>query len=228
MKNITIVKKAFKATLPVMAGYCVLSIGFGILMASKGYGVLWAGSMSLFVFAGSMQYLAVDLLFDGASLLTAAVTTLMVNFRHVFYGISMVDKYKNAGKMKPYLIFALTDEVYSLGCGELPDGIENPSLYYLCVSAFSQSYWVMGTLLGSLLGSFIPLDVKGIDFSLTALFITVVIDQWKSTKNHFSVLLGIAVSLICLVIFGPDKFLIPSMLAVLVVLILAEKKEGKI
>lgn len=213
-KNTKTVKKAFIATLPVMAGYSVLSMGFGILLQSKGYGVGWALAMSCFVYAGSMQYLAVDLLAGGVSLITAALTTLMVNARHLFYGISMIDKYKNTSWKKPYLIFALTDEVYSLNCGDLPDDVDNPSLYYFLVSLFNQSYWVIGSVVGSLLGSVIPFNTQGIDFSLTALFVTVFVEQWKSTKNHVPAVTGVVVSVICLLIFGADNFLIPSMILI--------------
>lgn len=213
-KNTKTVKKAFIATLPVMAGYSVLSMGFGILLQSKGYGVGWALAMSCFVYAGSMQYLAVDLLAGGVSLITAALTTLMVNARHLFYGISMIDKYKNTSWKKPYLIFALTDEVYSLNCGDLPDDVDNPSLYYFLVSLFNQSYWVIGSVVGSLLGSVIPFNTQGIDFSLTALFVTVFVEQWKSTKNHIPAVTGVVVSVICLLIFGADNFLIPSMILI--------------
>lgn len=222
------VKKAFVATIPVMAGYCVLSIGFGILLDSKGYGVGWALAMSVFIFAGSMQYLAVDLLAGGVSLITAALTTLTVNSRHLFYGISMIDKYKNTGWKKPYLMFALTDEVYSLNCGELPEDIDDPSLYYFCVSLFNQSYWVIGTVIGSLLGKVIPFNTEGIDFSLTALFITVFVEQWKSTDKHSPALIGVCLSVLSLIIFGADKFLIPAMIAIIVVLSVKTKSGRRL
>lgn len=226
-KNTKTVKKAFIATLPVMAGYSVLSMGFGILLQSKGYGVGWALAMSCFVYAGSMQYLAVDLLAGGVSLITAALTTLMVNARHLFYGISMIDKYKNTSWKKPYLIFALTDEVYSLNCGDLPDDVDNPSLYYFLVSLFNQSYWVIGSVVGSLLGSVIPFNTQGIDFSLTALFVTVFVEQWKSTKNHIPAVTGVIVSVICLLIFGADNFLIPSMVLITAVLTFNRRFERR-
>ncbi len=226
-KNTKTVKKAFIATLPVMAGYSVLSMGFGILLQSKGYGVGWALAMSCFVYAGSMQYLAVDLLAGGVSLITAALTTLMVNARHLFYGISMIDKYKNTSWKKPYLIFALTDEVYSLNCGDLPDDVDNPSLYYFLVSLFNQSYWVIGSVVGSLLGSVIPFNTQGIDFSLTALFVTVFVEQWKSTKNHVPAVTGVIVSVICLLIFGADNFLIPSMVLITAVLTFNRRFERR-
>ena len=226
-KNSKIIKKAFIATIPVMAGYSVLSMGFGILLRSKGYGVGWAWAMSSFIYAGSMQYLAVDLLTGGASLITAAMTTLMVNARHLFYGISMIDKYKNTSWKKPYLIFALTDEVYSLNCGDLPKDIDNPSLYYFLVSLFNQSYWVAGSVIGSLLGSVIPFNTEGIDFTLTALFVTVFVEQWKNTTTHIPALTGVSSSVVCLLIFGADKFLIPSMVLIAAVLTFSRGLERR-
>lgn len=220
MKNSETIKKAFTATLPVMAGYSVLSMGFGILLRAKGYGVGWALAMSVFIYAGSMQYLTVDLLAGNVSLLTAALTTLMVNARHLFYGISMIDKYKNTGRKKPYLIFALTDEVYSLNCSDLPKDIKNPPLYYFLVSLFNQCYWVIGSVIGSLIGSVIPFNTEGIDFALTALFVTVFLDQWKNASNHFPALTGVTASVACLLIFGADNFLIPAMILITAVLIL--------
>ena len=218
------VKKAFTATIPVMTGYLVLAIGFGILLKTKGYGVGWSIVMSGFIYAGSMQYLAIDLLCGGAGLLTTAVTTLMVNARHLFYGISMVERYQNTGKKKPYLIFALTDETYSLVCSEESvKGIKEPKEYYFLVSLFNQSYWVLGSIIGSLLGNVIPFNVEGIDFALTALFVTIFVEQWLTAKNHIPALIGVISSVICLVIFGADSFLIPAMIVIVALLILQKE-----
>ena len=209
-------RQALVATTPVMAGYLVLGMGFGILLSAKGYGPLWAFAMSFFIYAGSMQYLAIDLLTGGASLITAALTTLLVNARHLFYGISMVEGYKGMGKKKPYAIFALTDETYSLVCQD--DQHPNRAdfhRYAFWVSVFDQCYWVGGSLIGALLGSIIPFDVTGIDFALTALFVTVFIEQWLSTKDHASALIGVIASVICLALFGPGNFLLPAMGAIL-------------
>ena len=219
------VKKAFTATIPVMTGYLVLAIGFGILLKTKGYGVGWAIAMSGFIYAGSMQYLAIDLLCGGAGLLTTAVTTLMVNARHLFYGISMVERYQNTGKKKPYLIFALTDETYSLVCSEESvKGIKEPKEYYFLVSLFNQSYWVLGSIIGSLLENIIPFNVEGIDFALTALFVTIFVEQWLTAKNHVPALIGVISSVVCLVIFGADSFLIPSMVVIVALLILQKEQ----
>lgn len=220
------VKKAFQATIPVMTGYLVLAIGFGILLKTKGYGVGWSIAMSGFIYAGSMQYLAIDLLCGGASLLTTAVTTVMVNARHLFYGISMVERYRDTGKEKPYLIFALTDETYSLVCSEESiKGIEEPKKYYLLVSLFNQTYWVAGSVIGSLLGNIIPFNVEGIDFALTALFVTIFVEQWLTTKNHKPALIGLMTSVACLMVFGSDSFLIPTMIIIVSFLIAQKSKE---
>ena len=221
-----LLRRAFVATLPVMAGYLVLGTGFGILFQSKGYGLFWAMAMSLFVYAGSMQYLAVDLLTGGVSLIAAGVTCLMVNARHLFYGISMIGKYQNTGKYKPYLIFGLTDETYSLNCSGLPEGIPNGPLYYFLVTVLNQSYWVLGTVMGSLLGQVIPFSTEGIDFSLTALFLTVFVEQWKSTRDHIPAIIGVAASVFSLAVFGADDFLIPAMVLITLLLTAYRKTKG--
>ena len=210
MRNI-LIKKAFINTFPVMTGYIVLGMGFGILLKTKGYGVWWALAMSVFIYAGSMQYLAVSLLTSGASLIATAITTLMVNARHLFYGISMIDKYKGAGAKKPYMIFALTDETYSLVCSEEIEDTKEWHRYFFVVSLFNQIYWVMGSVIGALLGSVIPFSVEGIDFALTALFITIFVEQWLSTRRHAPAIIGVVVSAVCVLIFGADNFLIPAM-----------------
>ena len=228
-----VVKQALYKSIPVMAGYVVLGIGFGILMRSAGYGLGLTAAMSLFIYAGSMQYVGVGLLSGGASILNTAITTLMVNARHLFYSISMVDTYKEAGAYKPYLIFALTDETYSLLCdGKTPEG-ENPHLYRLLVSAFNHSYWVCGSILGSLLGAVLPFSSAGVEFSMTALFVASFTEQWLSTKDHLPAVTGLVCTLLSLLLVGPEHFLIPAM--VLITLVLTafrgreqakERKEG--
>ncbi|MGM9604251.1 MAG: AzlC family ABC transporter permease [Faecousia sp.] len=217
-------KTAFLDTVPVMTGYLFLGFGFGIIMQQNGYSVLWALAMSLFIYAGSMQYVGVGLLTSGAGLAAAALTTLMVNARHLFYGISMVDAYKGAGKRKPYLIFALTDETYSLVSREPPKGVERTAYCFL-VSLFDQCYWVAGSALGALAGK-LPLDFTGIDFALTALFVTIFVEQWLSTKNHLPALVGVGSAVACLVVFGADKFLIPTMILIAAILMML-RKTGK-
>ncbi len=222
-----LVKKCFVTTLPVMAGSLFLGTGFGMLLQSKGYGILWSVAMSGFIYAGSMQYLAIDLLCGGASLITAAITTLMVNARHLFYGISMIGAYQDTGAYKPYLIFALTDETYSLNCGALPAGVEDAPAYYFLVSLFNHCYWVLGSLLGAVLGFVIPFNTEGIDFALTALFVTVFVEQWLSTKDHIPAIIGLCASVVCLAVFGSGNFLIPAMVLITALLALYGKKGGK-
>ena len=216
-------KYAFKQSVPIMAGYIVLGMGFGVLLESKGYGVLWAIAMSVFIYAGSMQYVAINLITGGASLIATALMMLMVNARHLFYGISMMDKYKNTGKYKPYLIFALTDETYSLVCsGKIPEGVDR-NKYYFLVSLFDQVYWVIGSVIGSVVGSVLNFNTAGIDFSMTALFLVVFVEQWKSTKDRASAITGVVVSVVCLLIFGAGNFVIPAMISITVILLLMRK-----
>ncbi len=222
-----VIKKAFIKSLPVLAGYLALGVGFGILLEKNGFGVLWALIMSITIYAGTMQYVGVSLLAGGASLIMTALTTLMVNARHLFYSISMIDKYQGAGKKKLYLMFSLTDETYSLLCdGDFPKG-ENRHIYRLLVSFFNQCYWIAGCTLGAWLGSVITFNTTGIDFSMTALFVTVFIEQWLSTKNHIPAVLGIISTVICLFVFGSEIFLIPSMIIITVVLLLMKQKPTK-
>ena len=225
MKNPT-VRRAFLDTLPVMTGYVFLGFGFGIVMHQSGYSGLWPVAMSLFIYAGSMQYMAVGLLTGGASLLTTALTTLVVNARHLFYGISMVDAYKGAGHKNPYLIFALTDETYSLVSQAQTSKDPTFLRYCLLVSLFDQCWWVGGTALGALAGSLLPLNFEGIEFVLTALFVTIFVEQWLSTKNHFPAVVGVAATALCLIVFGRDVFLIPSMCLIAAILVMA-RKTGK-
>ena len=223
--SIQTIKQAFYKSVPVMAGYIVLGIGFGILMRNSGYGVIWAAAMSIFIYAGSMQYVGVGLLAGGASVITTVITTIMVNARHLFYSISMIDKYKNAGKYKPYMIFALTDETYSLLCdGKAPEGIE-PDKYRFLVSLFDHSYWVIGSIIGNLIGAVLPFSTAGIEFSMTALFIASFTEQWLSSKDHIPALTGLICTFLCLVVFGRDNFLIPAMLLITLVLTFFRKRE---
>lgn len=220
-------KKAFKDSLPILAGYLALGIGFGVLLHSKGYSFLWALLMSCTIYAGAGQYAAVDLLSSGASLITTAVMTLIINARHFFYGFSLLDKYKGTGKAKPYMIFALTDETYSLVCtAKIPEGIDEKK-YYLFLSVLDHLYWITGCTIGALLGTFIPFDSTGIDFAMTALFVVIFVEQWLSTKEHLPAILGAATTLVCLFIFGAQYFIIPSMAFIAVELVIFRKRFEK-
>jgi len=214
---------SFKASLPVMAGYLVLGTGFGILFQSKGYSWVWSLLMSVTVFAGSMQYVTIDLLASGASLVTAALMTLMVNIRHMFYGITMIGKYKNVGPTKPYLIFALTDETFSLVCSpSLPESVDKKG-YYIVLSLLNHFYWIIGSVLGGIFGNAVNFNSAGIEFSMTALFVVIFVEQWEKAENHLPAITGLIISVICLLVFGSSGFLIPSMIAITIVLFIEKR-----
>ena len=225
--NKTALRTALKDTVPVLTGYLFLGAGFGILLSEAGYGAGWALLMSLFVYAGSGQYLLVSLISSGASLLSTAIATLLVNARHLFYGISLVDTYRNAGRKKPYLIFSLTDETYSLVTQAKTPANVDKTAYCFLVSLLDQCYWVAGCVLGNVAGMLLPIDFSGIEFVLTALFVTMFVEQWLSTKDHVPALVGVLCTALCLLVFGSELFLIPSMAAIAGLLILRRSKEGK-
>ena len=219
-------KTVFLDTVPVMTGYLFLGISFGILLGETGYGLPWAFAMALFMYAGSAQYLCVSLLSSHASLLSTAIAVFLLNARHIFYGISLIDTYKGTGKKKLYLIFSLTDETYSLVTQNRPPEGMRPAVYCLLVSVLDHLYWIIGCVLGSLAGNFLPISFEGIEFVLTALFVTLFVEQWLSNKNHFPALAGVVSSVLCLAVFGKDIFLIPSMVLI-AVLLTAARKTGK-
>ncbi len=211
-------RKAFKYasrdTFPIMTAFIVLGAGYGVLMRSKGVGWAWPGVMSLLIFAGSMQFVAADLIASGASLLSTALMTLMVNFRHIFYGVSMLEKYKNTGARKPVLIFGLCDETFSLVCSaDMPEEVSLKD-YYLFVTLLDISYWVAGSFLGGLLGGALAFNAEGVDFAMTALFTVIFVEQWEGAKEHLPALTGLALSLLSLLLFGPANFLIPALLLI--------------
>ncbi len=212
MKKVTF-KTIFRYTLPVMTGYLVLGMGYGIYSTKSGYGFWWVLGASVFVYAGSMQFVLVELLKSQASFITTCITTLMVNARHLFYGISMIDRYKGAGNKKLYLIHSLTDETYSLLCNDMETPLPKYTFYFL-VSLFDHLYWIIGSVLGAIIGQSIAFNSAGIEFSMTALFVSVFVEQWLSTKNHLPSLIGLVGSIVCLLLFGQENFLIPSMILI--------------
>lgn len=222
-EKIKALKAAFPHTIPVLAGFTFIGIAFGILMNSKGYGVGWTFLFSLLTFAGSAQYVAITFLTSVFNPVSALLMTLMVNARHLFYGISMLDKYKGTGKIKPYLIFGLCDETFSILCSTEPPEDVNRHWFMFFVTMLDHSYWVLGSALGGLLGSLVSFNTKGLDFVLTALFVVIFVGQWKTQQDHKPAVIGVFCSLVCLVVFGPGNFIIPSMLAILAVLTVSRK-----
>lgn len=213
------IKAALPHTLPVFMGYLFLGIAFGVLLASKGFHVGWALLMSVLIYAGSMQFVAVSYLVAGFQPLGVVLITLMVNARHVFYGLSMLEKFKGTGKLKPYLIFGLTDETYSLLCSaEPPEGVER-KWFMFWITLFDHSYWILGSVIGCVAGTLIPFDSTGIDFAMTALFVVIMVEQWEKTKNHIPVLVGIGATILCRVFAGEQWFIIASMAVIFISLV---------
>ncbi len=205
-------------TIPIMTGYLVLGFGFGILLAKAGYGVGWAFLMSLTAYSGTMQYVGVDLISTGASFITTAVMALGINARYMFYGLSMIDKFKGTGIKKPFLIFGLTDENYALICASEPPRGSNPISYILLIEVLDHFYWIVGGIAGNLVGMNATFDTRGIEFVMTALFVTVFVDQWREEKNHIPAISGILISVFFLIVLGPGKFIVPSMIAIVITL----------
>lgn len=221
------IKQSFISSLPVMAGYIVLGIGFGILLQDKGYTWPWALLMGAAVYAGSMQYVTVDLLTAGASLISVALMTVMVQIRHLFYGISVLKKYEKAGRFKPYMIFGLTDETYSLvSRPELPDNVDEYK-YYFYLTLMNHGYWILGDVLGVIIGSSFAFNSAGIDFAMTALFVVIFVEQWESAKSHLPAITGVVITAICRVWFSVDTFLIPAMIGITVALFLEKRQLEK-
>ena len=196
-------------------------------MRSKGFSVGYPLFMSMFIFAGSMEFVTVNLLLSAFHPLSAFLLALMVNARHLFYGISMLDKYEHTGWKKFYLIYGMCDESFSINCTVTPPEDVDKGWFMVFVTLLNQCYRVAGETLGGILGSFIPFNTQGIDFVMTALFAAIFIDQWKSQKNHLPALVGLAVPAVCLIIFGPDQFILPSMALILTVLSLLKKPLNK-
>lgn len=211
-------KAAFPHTVPVMMGYLFLGFAFGVLMQSKGFSFIWAVLMSLLIYAGSMQFVAINFLTGGTGIISIIMLTLMVNIRHVFYGLAMLTKFRDIGKKKPYLIFALTDETFSLLCSAEPPQNVNKNWFLFWIAFLDQIYWITGTALGGILGSILPFNTKGIDFAMTALFVVIFVEQWKSSKNHIPALTGLIGSALCLAIFGASNFILPAMILIVIIM----------
>ena len=223
------IKAAFKASLPIMVTFIVLGMGYGILMNEHGYGALWSVASGIIIFSGTVQFVSVSML-SGGSFFMAAVTALMVAARHIFFSISMIGRYREEGKKKWYLFYALCDETYALLSSDSEPAWANKSAYRFWVTAFNQTSWILGSLLGGLAGSLLPCDSEGIDFAMTALFTCVFVQQWIDAKSHIPAILGLVVTLICRLVFGKEFFLIPAMIIIIAALTIMrgkiEKQEG--
>lgn len=226
-------RAAFPFTIPVLTGYLFIGIAFGVMYQEKGYNFLWAILMSVMVYAGSGQYLAVNFFAPGVSLFQVIFLEIMVNIRHIFYGLSLLERFQNMGKKKLYMIFSLTDETYSLFfITKVPKDVDEDKFMF-AIALLDQIYWITGSAIGAIAGSLIPFDATGIDFAMTALFVVIFVEQWLTTKNHIPALTGLGAGLICLLIFGADNFILPTMICVMVILlscrkVIEPKEEGQV
>lgn len=226
-QNKDIFFSALKTTFPVFLGYIPLGMAFGFLLDGAGYHWGYAFLMSLFVYAGSGQFLAVALLAAGAGVTEFVIATLLLNLRHAFYGLSLLDKFSGAGKVKPYLIFALTDETYALlTTTEVPSG-SSKSRFYFYIAALDHLYWILGSVLGAVLGSLLDLNLQGMSFVLTALFVVLTIEQYFSSEVRFPFIAAVGAGVFSLVVFSPGNMLLASIILGTLILILREKSVQK-
>lgn len=217
-------RAAFPPTIPVLTGYLCIGMAFGLLMSANGYGVLWALLLSAVCYAGSMEFATISLLTIGFEPFQALLMSVMVNARHAFYGLSMLERYRGTGWARPFLIFSLTDETFSLvSTLEPPEGISGRDFYF-CISLLDYLYWLAGTALGGLIGGWLPFDTTGLDFALTALFIVLFLEQWSKSENRPAGLIGLGCTALSLALFGADGLVIPAMLLILAVLMGGRKK----
>lgn len=213
-------KPAVMTTIPVFFGYLFAGIAFGLLLNQAGYGPLWALLISLSVYAGTMQFVLVTFLYGGFSLPTIAMMTLAINLRHAFYGLSFIERFDAMGARKPYMIFSLTDETYSLLSTIEPPADVNKSDFSFLVALLDQSYWVVACVIGATAGHFITFDITGIDFAMNALFIVIFVEQWLEAKSHIPTLIGLGAGVVSLLLFGPTNFILPALVATVVLLII--------
>ncbi len=219
---------AWRHSIPIFFGFLPVAVAYGMLMQSSGYNFVWTGACSLFVLAGSLQFLMVTFFAGGVSLFTVAVMALLINSRHIFYGLSFIETFRSFGPWKYFLIFTLTDENYSLHCSHDFDTDINEKWAYVLTGALGASYWILLSILGALIGSLIPFDTTGIDFALTALFLVILLDQLKGADCRLSALIAFVSSLVCLVLFGASNFILPSLVITVALLtILRSRMEPR-
>ena len=229
--QIQVMKKAFKCafpyTIPIFAGFWFLGLTYGIYMNVNGFSFLYPMLMSLTIFAGSIEFIAVNMLVDAFDPLQAFAMTLMINARHLFYGIAMLDRFRGMGWKKIYLIFGMCDESFSINyTADIPEDVDR-GWFMFFVTLLNHFYWFSGATLGGIFGSFLHFSTEGLDFVMTAMFVVIFLEQWLKEENHFSAICGLVVSLLCLILFGADQFMVPAMLAILGVLTLLRKPLEK-
>ena len=211
-------KCAFPHTIPIFAGFCFLGMTYGIYMKVSGFAFWYPMLMSLVIYGGSLEFVAVSMLLAPYAPMQAFLMTLMIQARHLFYGIALLDKFRGMGWKKPYLIFGMCDETFSINCtAEISEDVDR-GWFYFFVTLLNQIYWVLGATAGGLVGGLIRFNTEGLDFVMTAMFVVIFLEQWRKEKRHDSAAVGMAASVVCLAIFGADNFLIPTMVCILAVL----------
>lgn len=218
---------SLKHSLPILVGFIPVGLAYGVLMQSAGYNFAWTGACSLFVFAGSLQFLMVSFFAGGVSLITVAVMALLLNSRHIFYGLPFIEKFRNYGGWKYFLMYSLTDENFSLHCSQTAEDGVNEKWAHILSAFFTLVYWVVISTAGALIGSLIPFDTTGIDFALTALFITILLDMIRGADSLLPAVIAFASSVLSLALIGADNFILPSLVVTVAVLILFRGKLGK-
>ena len=221
-------RKAFKAafphTIPILTGFCFLGLSYGIYMNANGFSFIYPMLMSMLIFGGSLEFVAVEMLLSPFAPVQVFFMALMIQARHLFYGLSMLSKFKGMGWKKFYLIFGMCDETFSINCSvDIPENVDK-GWFMLFVTLLNQIYWCVSATLGGIIGSYLPIDTSGISFVMTAMFVVIFLEQWLKEKNHFSSCLGVLASVICLMLFGADYFMLPTMAAIILVLTLSKKK----
>ena len=216
-------KAAFPYTIPIFAGFWFLALAYGIYMNTAGFSFVYPMCMSILIFGGSLEFIAVEMLLSPFAPVQVLVMTLLVQARHLFYGISMLEKYRGMGWKKFYLIFGMCDESFSINyTAEVPEGVDR-GWFYFFVTLLNQLYWVSGAVIGGLVGSLLSFDTEGLSFVMTAMFVVIFMEQWLKEKNHSSAFLGLGASVLCLLVFGPDSFMIPTMAVIVAALALLQK-----
>lgn len=211
-------RAAFPHTLPIFAGFWFLGMAYGIYMNASGFSFVYPMLMSMVIFGGSLEFVAVEMLLNPFAPMQVLIMSLLIQARHLFYGLSMLDRYHGLGWKKYYLIFGLCDETFSINCtAEIPEGVDR-GWFFFFVTLFNHIYWVSGATIGGLVGSLLSIQTDGISFVMTAMFVVIFLEQWLKEKNHFSAYLGVGMSVVCLLLFGADSFLIPTMVGIVTLL----------
>ena len=211
-------RAAFPHTVPILTGFLFLGMTYGVYMASLGFSWIYPTLMALTIYAGSMEFVTANMLLGAFNPLQAFAMTLMVNARHLFYGLAMLDRFRGLGWKKLYLIFGMCDETFSVTCSvRAPEGVDE-GWFMTFVTLLDQLYWVLGAALGGLCGALLTLNTEGLDFVMTAMFVVIFLENWLKEENHTSSLLGLGLPLVCLVLFGAQSFILPSMAAILLAL----------